>query len=82
MSMTSSQRNEIMRNVQQQVQMSQLQDIIQRTSHTCFEKCIGKPGTSLDNSEKVQRMAPAPAEADFFFLLCFWFPFFPPGSAL
>eukprot|EP00048_Salpingoeca_helianthica_P022415 m.18077 g.18077 ORF g.18077 m.18077 type:complete len:89 (+) comp7291_c0_seq2:1128-1394(+) len=52
MSMTSSQRNEVMRNVQQQVQMAQLQEIISRTSHSCFEKCIGKPGTSLDNSEK------------------------------
>ena len=25
----------------------------QKTSHTCFDKCVEKPGSSLDNSEKV-----------------------------
>eukprot|EP00045_Choanoeca_perplexa_P020768 m.4999 g.4999 ORF g.4999 m.4999 type:complete len:114 (+) comp7356_c0_seq1:72-413(+) len=51
-SMSASQRTQVMSQVQQQVQMSQFTELLQKMSHACFEKCVPKPGTSLSSSEQ------------------------------
>lgn len=34
--------------------------VFQRMTDKCFKKCIGKPGSSLDNSEQVHTVVPSP----------------------
>eukprot|EP00730_Choanoeca_flexa_P014868 TRINITY_DN6654_c0_g1_i2.p1 TRINITY_DN6654_c0_g1~~TRINITY_DN6654_c0_g1_i2.p1 ORF type:complete len:110 (+),score=10.49 TRINITY_DN6654_c0_g1_i2:76-405(+) len=52
-SMSAGQRSQVMSQVQQQVQMSQFTELLQKMSHACFEKCVPKPGSSLSSSEQV-----------------------------
>ncbi|CAI9715610.1 Hypothetical predicted protein [Octopus vulgaris] len=48
----SSQRDQLMDTVKQQIALANAQEILQRMSEKCFKKCIVKPGSSLDNSEQ------------------------------
>ncbi|GAB1598097.1 mitochondrial import inner membrane translocase subunit Tim13-B-like [Argonauta hians] len=51
-SLDSSQRDQLMDSVKQQIALANAQEILQRMSEKCFKKCIVKPGSSLDNSEQ------------------------------
>uniref|UniRef100_A0A8C4RCH5 Mitochondrial import inner membrane translocase subunit n=1 Tax=Eptatretus burgeri TaxID=7764 RepID=A0A8C4RCH5_EPTBU len=42
----------LMEQVKVQIAMANVQELIERVTDKCFKKCIGKPGTSLDNTEQ------------------------------
>ncbi|XP_077698138.1 LOW QUALITY PROTEIN: mitochondrial import inner membrane translocase subunit Tim13 [Eretmochelys imbricata] len=42
----------IMEQVKVQIAVANAQELLQRMTDKCFRKCIGKPGSSLDNSEQ------------------------------
>ncbi|XP_037530605.1 mitochondrial import inner membrane translocase subunit Tim13-like [Nematolebias whitei] len=42
----------IMKQVKVQIVAANAQELLQRMTDKCFKKCIGKPGSSLDNSEQ------------------------------
>uniref|UniRef100_A0A7N4UYD3 Mitochondrial import inner membrane translocase subunit n=1 Tax=Sarcophilus harrisii TaxID=9305 RepID=A0A7N4UYD3_SARHA len=42
----------IMEQVKVQIAVANAQELLQRMTNKCFRKCIGKPGSSLDNSEQ------------------------------
>uniref|UniRef100_A0A674JMV4 Mitochondrial import inner membrane translocase subunit n=1 Tax=Terrapene triunguis TaxID=2587831 RepID=A0A674JMV4_9SAUR len=42
----------IMDQVKVQIAVANAQELLQRMTDKCFRKCIGKPGSSLDNSEQ------------------------------
>ncbi|XP_059847465.1 mitochondrial import inner membrane translocase subunit Tim13 [Mobula hypostoma] len=42
----------IMEQVKLQIAVANAQELLQRMTDKCFKKCIGKPGSSLDNSEQ------------------------------
>uniref|UniRef100_A0A7N4NIT6 Tim10-like domain-containing protein n=1 Tax=Sarcophilus harrisii TaxID=9305 RepID=A0A7N4NIT6_SARHA len=44
----------IMEQVKVQIAVANAQELLQRMTNKCFRKCIGKPGSSLDNSEQVR----------------------------
>uniref|UniRef100_UPI00358F0AE2 mitochondrial import inner membrane translocase subunit Tim13 isoform X2 n=1 Tax=Myxine glutinosa TaxID=7769 RepID=UPI00358F0AE2 len=43
----------LMEQVKVQIAMANVQELIERVTDKCFKKCIGKPGTSLDNTEQI-----------------------------
>ncbi|XP_014291914.1 mitochondrial import inner membrane translocase subunit Tim13 [Halyomorpha halys] len=51
-SLSSSQKEELIENVKQQIAIANAQELITKMSEKCFKKCISKPGASLDNSEQ------------------------------
>ncbi|CAH1406140.1 unnamed protein product [Nezara viridula] len=51
-SLSSSQKEELIENVKQQIAIANAQELITKMSEKCFKKCILKPGASLDNSEQ------------------------------
>lgn len=50
--MDSSQREQLMGQVKQQIALANAQELLQKMSEKCYKKCISKPGTTLDNSEQ------------------------------
>ncbi|XP_055840940.1 mitochondrial import inner membrane translocase subunit Tim13 [Episyrphus balteatus] len=48
----SSQRAELMKQVRQQLAVASTQELLEKMSRKCFNKCINKPGSSLDSSEQ------------------------------
>ncbi|NP_001002465.1 mitochondrial import inner membrane translocase subunit Tim13 [Danio rerio] len=42
----------IMEQVKVQIAVANAQELLQRMTDKCFKKCIGKPGSTLDNSEQ------------------------------
>uniref|UniRef100_A0A7M4F3N5 Translocase of inner mitochondrial membrane 13 n=1 Tax=Crocodylus porosus TaxID=8502 RepID=A0A7M4F3N5_CROPO len=42
----------VMEQVKVQIAVANAQELLQRMTDKCFRKCIGKPGSSLDNSEQ------------------------------
>nr|XP_028569616.1 mitochondrial import inner membrane translocase subunit Tim13 [Podarcis muralis] len=42
----------LMEQVKVQIAVANAQELLQRMTDKCFRKCIGKPGSSLDNSEQ------------------------------
>ncbi|XP_026199885.1 mitochondrial import inner membrane translocase subunit Tim13 [Anabas testudineus] len=42
----------IMEQVKVQIAVANAQELLQRMTEKCFKKCIGKPGSTLDNSEQ------------------------------
>ncbi|XP_077332401.1 mitochondrial import inner membrane translocase subunit Tim13 [Lithobates pipiens] len=42
----------IMEQVKVQIAVANAQELLQRMTDKCFRKCVGKPGSSLDNSEQ------------------------------
>ncbi|XP_039620528.1 mitochondrial import inner membrane translocase subunit Tim13 [Polypterus senegalus] len=42
----------IMEQVKVQIAVANAQELLQRMTDKCFKKCVGKPGSSLDNSEQ------------------------------
>ncbi|XP_078052642.1 mitochondrial import inner membrane translocase subunit Tim13 [Augochlora pura] len=51
-SLTSSQRDELMDQIKQQIAVANAQELLTKMTEKCFKKCIYKPGTSLDSSEQ------------------------------
>ncbi|XP_018324151.1 mitochondrial import inner membrane translocase subunit Tim13 isoform X1 [Agrilus planipennis] len=50
--LTSSQKDELMDQVKQQIAVANAQELLTKMTEKCFKKCIAKPGTSLDSSEQ------------------------------
>ncbi|XP_004207235.1 mitochondrial import inner membrane translocase subunit Tim13-B [Hydra vulgaris] len=48
----SSNNSAIMENLRQQIAVANAQELISKMSDKCFQKCVSKPGVSLDNSEQ------------------------------
>ncbi|XP_033004829.1 LOW QUALITY PROTEIN: mitochondrial import inner membrane translocase subunit Tim13-like [Lacerta agilis] len=42
----------LMEQVKVQISVANAQELLQRMTDKCFRKCVGKPGSSLDNSEQ------------------------------
>ncbi|KAF5280984.1 hypothetical protein FQA39_LY05189 [Lamprigera yunnana] len=51
--LSNAQKDELMDQVKQQIAVANAQELLTKMTEKCFKKCIGKPGTSLDNSEQV-----------------------------
>uniref|UniRef100_A0A0K8TNX7 Mitochondrial import inner membrane translocase subunit n=1 Tax=Tabanus bromius TaxID=304241 RepID=A0A0K8TNX7_TABBR len=51
-SLTSVQKDEVMDQVKQQIAIANAQLLLTKMTEKCFKKCVGKPGTVLDNSEQ------------------------------
>ncbi|XP_031828494.1 mitochondrial import inner membrane translocase subunit Tim13 [Nomia melanderi] len=51
-SLTSSQREELMDQIKQQIAVANAQELLTKMTEKCFKKCIIKPGTTLDSSEQ------------------------------
>lgn len=49
---SSSQRDELMETVKQQIAVANAQELLTKMTEKCFKKCISKPGASLDSSEQ------------------------------
>ncbi|XP_066978023.1 mitochondrial import inner membrane translocase subunit Tim13 isoform X2 [Macrobrachium rosenbergii] len=55
--LTSSQREELMDQVKQQIVIANTQELLTKMGEKCFSKCISKPGSSLDSSEQILVLA-------------------------
>lgn len=51
-SLSSSQKDELMNQVRQQMIIANTQELLSKMTEKCFKKCISKPGSELDNSEQ------------------------------
>lgn len=49
--LTSVQKAELIDNVKEQIAVATVQELLTKITNKCFNKCISKPGTSLDSSE-------------------------------
>ncbi|KAH9413279.1 mitochondrial import inner membrane translocase subunit Tim13-like [Dermatophagoides pteronyssinus] len=49
--LTSTQKAELIDNVKEQIAVATIQELLSKITNKCFEKCISKPGTTLDSSE-------------------------------
>lgn len=49
--LTSTQKAELMDTLKEQIAVATAQELLSKITNKCFNKCISKPGTSLDNSE-------------------------------
>ncbi|XP_004348222.1 hypothetical protein CAOG_04394 [Capsaspora owczarzaki ATCC 30864] len=52
MSLTRENRDKIMDQMRQQMAVAHAQELLQKMSERCFVKCVVKPGTSLELSER------------------------------
>ena len=51
--LSSSQKDELMTQVRNQMIIANTQELLSKMSEKCFKKCVGKPGSDgLDNSEQ------------------------------
>lgn len=50
--LTETQKEELMGQVKQQIAVANAQELLTKISEKCFNKCVAKPGTSLDGSEQ------------------------------
>ncbi|CAH8577467.1 unnamed protein product [Heterobilharzia americana] len=53
-SLTPTQKGQLMEQMRAEVALASARELLEKMSDKCFEKCITKPGTSLDNSEQVR----------------------------
>merc|ERR1712066_505852 len=51
-SMSPSQKDELMRTVQAQVALANMQEMLSKVTDKCFRKCVPSPGTSLGSSDQ------------------------------
>lgn len=52
LNLSSSQKDELMNQVRQQMIIANTQELLGKMTEKCFKKCISKPGSELDNSEQ------------------------------
>lgn len=50
--LSSSQKDELMNQVRQQMIIANTQELLGKMTEKCFKKCVNKPGSELDNSEQ------------------------------
>lgn len=50
--LSPQQKDEIMRTVQAQVELANLQELLSKVTDKCFKKCITSPGSSLGSSDQ------------------------------
>lgn len=48
----SKNRDELMSQLKMQLDLKYVTELLQKMSEKCFQKCVPKPGSSLDNSEQ------------------------------
>uniref|UniRef100_A0A5K3G1K6 Mitochondrial import inner membrane translocase subunit n=1 Tax=Mesocestoides corti TaxID=53468 RepID=A0A5K3G1K6_MESCO len=51
-SLSPSQRTQLVDQMKAEVAIASARELMDQMSSKCFEKCVTKPGTSLDNSEQ------------------------------
>nr|CAH8862081.1 unnamed protein product [Trichobilharzia regenti] len=51
-SLTPAQKGQLMEQMRAEVALASARELLEKMSDKCFEKCVSKPGTSLDNSEQ------------------------------
>ncbi|CAG2184003.1 unnamed protein product, partial [Oppiella nova] len=51
--LTGAQKEELMDTVKQQIAVANAHELLKKMTEKCFNKCVVRPGTSLDNSETV-----------------------------
>lgn len=51
-SLSSTQKDELMSQVRQQMIIANTQELLSKMTEKCFKKCISKPGSELDNSDQ------------------------------
>ena len=51
-SLSSTQKDELMSQVRQQMLIANTQELLSKMTEKCFKKCISKPGSELDNSDQ------------------------------
>lgn len=49
--LSSDQKSKLMDSVQEQFAIATVTELLTKVTNKCFQKCITKPGTSLDSSE-------------------------------
>ncbi|BHF82728.1 Mitochondrial import inner membrane translocase subunit Tim13 [Sparganum proliferum] len=52
-SLTPSQKAQLVDQMKAEVAIASARELIDQMTQKCFDKCVSKPGTSLDNSEQV-----------------------------
>jgi len=50
--MSPAEKAQVMRQVQQQVAIAQMQELLGKVTDKCFKKCISSPGSSLGSGEQ------------------------------
>jgi len=50
--LSPQQKDELMRNVQAQVALANMQELLTKVTDKCFKKCVTSPGTSLAGSDQ------------------------------
>eukprot|EP00093_Oithona_nana_P013446 13446.XXX_882547_882131_1 [CDS] Oithona nana genome sequencing. len=50
--LSPQQREELMKNVQAQVALAQMQELLTKTTDKCFKKCVSSPSSSLGSGEQ------------------------------
>ncbi|CDS43624.1 Mitochondrial import inner membrane translocase subunit Tim13 [Echinococcus granulosus] len=51
-SLTPSQRAQLVDQMKAEVAIASTRELMDQLTQKCFEKCVSRPGTSLDNSEQ------------------------------
>ncbi|XP_043478314.1 mitochondrial import inner membrane translocase subunit Tim13-B-like [Leptopilina heterotoma] len=51
-SLTTAQKDALIEQVKQEIAVASVHEFITIVTKKCFQKCIAKPGTSLDSSEQ------------------------------
>ncbi|XP_037812287.1 mitochondrial import inner membrane translocase subunit Tim13 [Lucilia sericata] len=50
--LSANEKGELMDQVKQQIAVANAQELLTKMTEKCFNKCINKPGVSLDSSEQ------------------------------
>ncbi|RKP14092.1 Tim10/DDP family zinc finger protein, partial [Piptocephalis cylindrospora] len=50
---SNSKKQEVMAAVRQEIQMANAQELMNKMNERCFDRCVTKPGTKLENGEQV-----------------------------
>ncbi|KAI8115814.1 Mitochondrial import inner membrane translocase subunit Tim13 [Lucilia cuprina] len=51
--LSANEKGELMDQVKQQIAVANAEELLTKMTEKCFNKCINKPGVSLDSSEQV-----------------------------
>lgn len=51
-SLSSTQKDQLMDSVKQQIALANAQELLTKMTEKCFKKCVNRPGSELDSSEQ------------------------------
>jgi import inner membrane translocase subunit TIM13 len=51
-SLSSTQKDQLMDQVKQQIALANAQELLTKMTQKCFSKCVYKPGSELDSGEQ------------------------------